>query len=262
MAVTEFVAQYYAWLSGLANWLTLPLSNLADAINVPLASALLFGLIGATAPCQLSTSVAALAFLSRGVNEPGRVWGQTATFVAGKVTVYLLVGGLIVLLGLQLNQLTGTALPVMVVARRALGPLLIAVGLFMLGVLRSRLSLGGRFSAWLEAKVGRRRGLVPAYLLGVAFAFTFCPTLREAWLFFGLTIPLAIASPGGLLFPGVFALGTALPVVALAMLLESGAGNVGQFLKRFKAADVWIQRGVGVVFLLIGVNEIVLYWFL
>ncbi len=29
-----------------------------------------------------------------------------------------------------------------------------------------------------------------------------------------------------------------------------------------KAADVWIQRGVGVVFLLIGLNEIVLYWLL
>lgn len=173
MAVTEFVAQYYAWLSGLANWLTLPLSNLADAINVPLASALLFGLIGATAPCQLSTSVAALAFLSRGVNEPGRMWGQTATLVAGKVTVYLLVGELIVLLGLQLNQLTGTALPVMVVARRAMGPLLFVVGLLLLGVLRSRLSLGGRFSAWLEPKVGRRRGLLSAYLLGVAFASPF-----------------------------------------------------------------------------------------
>lgn len=66
----------------------------------------------------------------------------------------------------------------------------------------------------------------------------------------------------GLPFPGVFALGTALPVVALAMLLESGAVDMGQLLKRFKAADVRIQWGVGVVFLLIGVNEIVLYWFL
>ena len=256
----QFIIQYYAWLSGLANWLTLPISNLADAINIPLVSALLFGLIGATAPCQLSTNVAALAFLSRGVSDSRRVWGQTAAFVAGKVTVYLLVGGVVVALGLHLSQISGTAIPVVVVARRALGPLLIVVGLLMTGVLKSRFSFGGRFSAWLEEKVGRRRGLLPAYLLGVAFSFTFCPTLF--WLFFGLTIPLAIASPGGLLFPGVFALGTALPVLGLAALRASGATNVKGFVKRFKAADVWIPRVGGGLFVLIGINELVLYWFI
>lgn len=221
---------------------------------------MLFGLIGATSPCQVSTNVAALAFLSRDVADSRRVWAQTVAFVAGKVTVYLVAGGVILGLGLQFNQLTQTAVPVAVIARRALGPLLIAVGLFMLGVLKSRLSFGGRFSAWLEGKVRQRRGILSAYLLGVAFAFTFCPTLF--WLFFGLTIPLAIASPGGLLFPGLFAVGTALPVLGLAGLLASGTVNVGHFVKRFKAADVWIQRAVGGLFVLIGVNEIVLYWFL
>jgi len=256
--MTTFIAQYYVWLSGLANWLALPLSNLADTINIPLVSALLFGLIGATAPCQLSTNVAALAFLSRGVSNPSRVWGQTLAFVVGKVTVYLLVGGAVVALGLQISQFSGTAIPVVVFARRALGPLLVVVGLFLLGVLKTQFTLGGRFSAWLEEKAGRRQGLIPAYLLGVAFSFTFCPTLF--WLFFGLTIPLAIASPGGLLFPGVFAMGTALPVLALAALLTSGVVGVRETVKRFKAADVWIQRVVGGLFILIGINEIVLYW--
>jgi cytochrome c biogenesis protein CcdA len=256
--MAQIISQYYAWLSGLASLLTMPISNLADAINIPLISALLFGLIGATAPCQLSTNVATLAFLSRDIADSRRAWAQTLAFVAGKVTVYLLVGGVIVALGLQLNQLSGVAIPIVVVARRALGPLLIVVGLFMLGLLNSRFSLGGRFSAWLEEKVGRRRGLLPAYLLGVAFSFTFCPTLF--WLFFGLTIPLAIASPGGLLLPGVFAIGTALPVLGLAALLASGMVNVRQLVNRFKAADVWLQRIVGGLFLLIGLHEIVLYW--
>ncbi len=254
------IEQYYYWLNTLARVFTQPISALADQINIPLVSALLFGLIGATAPCQLSTNVAALGFLSRGVTEPHRLWGQTLAFVAGKVTVYLLVGGVIVLLGLQLNQVSRSAIPVVGVTRKVLGPLLIVVGLFMLGVLKSSLSFGGRFSAWLEEKVGRRRGLLPAYLLGVAFSFTFCPTLF--WLFFGLTIPLALTSPGGLLFPGVFALGTALPVLGLAALLASETINVRQFVKRFKVADDWIQRVVGGLFVLIGINELVLYWFI
>ncbi|MBI1880299.1 MAG: sulfite exporter TauE/SafE family protein [Chloroflexi bacterium] len=256
----ELIGQYYAWLSSLARLATLPLSNLADSINIPLVSALLFGLIGATAPCQLSGSVATLAFLSRDITDARRIWAQTLAFVTGKVTVYLLIGGAIVLLGLQLNQLSQTAIPVVVVARRALGPLLIGVGLLMLGLFQAHVSLGSRVSSWLQAKVEKRQGLLPAYLLGVAFSFTFCPTLF--WLFFGLTIPLAIASPGGLLLPGVFAVGTALPVLGLAGLLASGAVNMRPFLKRFKAADVWLQRIVGIVFVLIGLNETLLYWFI
>lgn len=258
--MTDFIGEYYAWLSSLASWLTFPISNLAGSINIPLVSALLFGLIGATAPCQLSGSVATLAFLSRDAADSRRVWTQALAFVAGKVTVYLLVGGTIVLLGLQLSQLSQTAIPIVIVARRALGPLLIGVGLFMLGLFQAHLSLGGRISTWLQAKVGERQGLLPAYLLGVAFSFTFCPTLF--WLFFGLTIPLAIASTGGVLFPGVFAVGTALPVLGLAGLLASGTVNMSRFFKRFKAADVWLQRGVGVVFVLIGLNETLLYWFI
>jgi cytochrome c biogenesis protein CcdA len=96
--------------------------------------------------------------------------------------------------------------------------------------------------------------------MGAAFSFTFCPTVF--WLFFGLTIPLAIASPGGMAFPGVFAVGTAVPVLILAALLASGSVNVRHAVKRFKAADVWLQLIVGIVFILIGLNEIVLYWFI
>jgi cytochrome c-type biogenesis protein len=255
--MNQLVLEYYRIISGLFNALASPIQNLAGSMNLPLVSALLFGLLGAAAPCQLSTSVAAVAFLSRRADDGRKLLGQTLAFVAGKVTVYALLGGVIVALGLQINQITETAVPVVVFARRALGPLLVVVGLFMLGVLASRLSVGERISTWLYQKAGRRRGLAPAYLMGLAFAFTFCPTLF--WLFFGLTIPLAIASPGGIVFPGVFAIGTTLPVLVLAVLAFQMV-NVGQLVGRFRSASVWTQRAVGIVFILIGINEIILYW--
>ncbi|MCC6611870.1 MAG: sulfite exporter TauE/SafE family protein [Anaerolineae bacterium] len=255
--MADTIIQYYNWLSGLFNSAAPSIRGLADTINLPLVSVLLFGLMGTLAPCQLSTNVAALAFLSRDASHPHRVWGQTLAFIAGKVTVYLLVGGAVVALSLQLSQVNETVIPVVVVARRVLGPLLIVVGLFMLGLFKLPLSLGGRFSVWLERKVGQRQGMIHAYLLGVAFSFAFCPTLF--WLFFGLTIPVAIASPGGVVFPGVFAVGTAIPVLGLAAVMASGRVNIGQFVKRFKATNVWIQRVVGMVFVLIGIHEIILY---
>lgn len=256
--MSDLVLQYYTWLSGLFNSVAPSIRGLTEAINLPLVSALLFGLMGTLAPCQLSTNVAALAFLSRDAGNARRLWGQTLAFIFGKVAVYLLVGGGVVLLSLQLNQISETVIPVVVVARRMLGPLLIIVGLFMLGLVKPSVSLGGRFSIWLEGKVGQRQGMVRAYLLGVAFSLAFCPTLF--WLFFGLTIPLAIASPGGVLFPGVFAVGTVLPLLGLAAVIASGRVKTGAFIKRFKTANVWIQKVVGVIFIVIGLNEVILYW--
>lgn len=252
------IQQYYALLSSPANLLTLPLGDLADSINIPLVSVLIFGLIGAVAPCQLSTNIAVLAFLSRRAGDSRQMWTQTFAFVLGKMTVYLLIGGILILLGWQIGQVSRAAIPIVIFTRRAMGPLLIIVGLLMLGILQSRFSIGTRLSIWLEEKARERNGFMPSFLLGIAFALVFCPTLF--WLFFGLTIPLAITSLGGFIFPSVFAIGTVLPVLAFAGLITSEVVNMKRFIVRFKVVEVWIQRIAGIVFLLAGLNEIILYW--
>lgn len=256
----EFILDYYVWLSGLASAVVPPLRQFTDAINIPLLSALLFGLMGALAPCQLSTNVAALAFVTRSENESRRTGWQVLAFVAGKVTVYALIGGLVVASSLRINQVSETVIPVVVLARRALGPLLIVVGLFMLGVLRLHVSVGANASRRLEQWVGEKHGLLPSYLLGVAFSFTFCPTLFM--LFFGLTVPLAIASPAGVVLPGVFAVGTVLPVLVLAGVVASGRVALTHSLKRIRRANALLQRFAAVVLIVVGLHELVLYWFL
>ena len=92
-------SEYYYLLSTFAREFGTPISNIADAINVPLVSALLFGLIGALSPCQLSSNLAALAWVSRGVGSQGAVARATLAYVLGKVTVYTLVGGAVIVLG-------------------------------------------------------------------------------------------------------------------------------------------------------------------
>lgn len=49
------VFAYYALLSSLSAAVNGPINDLATRINIPIVSALLLGLIGAVAPCQLTT---------------------------------------------------------------------------------------------------------------------------------------------------------------------------------------------------------------
>lgn len=248
------VAQYYAWLSAPSIALTGPLGDLTDSINVPLISALLLGLIGAISPCQISTNVAALAYTSREVEKPHRMALSAGAYVLGKMSVYTLLGLAVIGAGLQLNQ---ASIPVIVAARKALGPLLILIGLMMLGVIQLKVSAGHRIGSWFEARAAGR-GVFGSYLLGVAFSFAFCPTLF--WLFFGLLVPLALASTGGVAYAPLFALGTSVPLLVFAGMTVLGAGSVGGFVRQARRFDRWAQTAVGLIFLLVGFNEFILYW--
>jgi cytochrome c biogenesis protein CcdA len=260
MDLTQLVLDYYSWLNGLTSSLLPAIRGLADDINLPLVSVLLFGVMGALAPCQISSSVAALAFVNGGSEPSVRMWPRMLAFIGGKLAVYLLAGGVIVLLGLRISDISATAIPIAVFARRAIGPMLVVVGLVLLGVVRTRFSVGARFSAWLEAKAGNRQGTVPSFLLGAAFSFAFCPTLFM--LFFGLTIPLAISSPGGVVFPGVFALGTMLPLVAVAGVLATTRVSSASIIAHIKGVNRWFQHLASVILILVGLHETVLYWLL
>jgi cytochrome c-type biogenesis protein len=250
------LVEYYAFLSTLANIVVGPIRDLDSYIGVPAITALLLGLIGATSPCQLTTNLTALAYVSRQATSPHRVMVASLAYILGKVTVYSLLGLLVVVVGLELSR---TAVPVAIVARKALGPLLIVAGIIMVANLKWGFSVGTGVSAWLEDRARRDRRLGP-FLLGLAFSFAFCPTLF--WLFFGLLIPLSLSSGTGIVYPGLFALGTALPLMILAALLSWGVKAARERTLGMQRLNHLAQRAAGVVFLLGGINETVLYWFL
>ncbi len=255
MSAGVSVSDYYALLSSLANWLNGPIADLGDRIGVPVVTALLLGLLGATSPCQLTTNVSALAYVSRRAHHPALAWRSALAYLLGKALVYTIVGAGVILLGLQLQQ---AAAPAAAVVRKALGPLLVVFGLYLLGAIRLTFVVGQGLSDWLAARAEARGGSGDSFLLGVAFAFAFCPTLFL--LFFGLLIPLALRSRGGLLFPGVFALGTTAPLLVLLALFGLGLQGAQGRLAGVKRLDLYLRRIAGVVFLLAGVNEILLYW--
>jgi len=69
--VQDLVLRWYVLLGTLNATVSEPLRALADGLGFAPLSALLFGLIGTTAPCQLTTNAGALAFVARGSADRG-----------------------------------------------------------------------------------------------------------------------------------------------------------------------------------------------
>ena len=251
----SIVLAWYGWLSGATQATVLTLQAWADRLQVPLVTVVLLGLVGATSPCQLTTNLSALAYAS-GQTARERPFLLGLAYVAGKVSVYTIVGALVIVAGLRLEAVS---IPVVQVARKLLGPLMLVIGLGMLGWLRLRTSAGQRLAARLrERVVGRGRG--GAFLLGVAFSFAFCPTLF--WLFFGLTLPLALKSSGGWIFPGLFAVGSSLPVLLVTGAVTAGVGAVETVAGRLVRLDRPLRLGAGVVLIVAGLHDTLAYWLL
>ena len=251
----RLVVAWYGLLSGLSQNVGFALQAWTEHLQFPLLVAILLGLIGATSPCQLTTNLGALAYASAHAKRksPFRL---AVAYVAGKISVYTVVGALVIFAGLQLGQ---ASIPVVIVARKALGPLMILVGLGLLGLLRLRASLGQRLASRLRERLAGR-GPLGAYLLGVAFSFAFCPTLF--WLFFGLTIPLAFKSAGGWALPGAFAVGSSLPLLVVAGGLSAGLGGVERLAGGVGRLDRPLRVVAGVVLVVAGLHDTFVYWML
>lgn len=229
------------------------LAELWFATDIPLLSALLLGLLGALSPCQLTTNAAAIAFVSRHVAQ-GRVMMAATAYLAGKATVYTVLGAILIFVGWRAAI---DSLPLIVFARKLFGPSLILAGIVLVGLVRVRFSMGDRLSRWVQGRTPGE-GVRGAFFLGGAFALVFCPTLFL--LFFTLLVPLAIVSRGGLLFPSVFAIGTTLPVIVFAVVAAVTTARLTDSLKRARIWGTLVQRAAGLAFVGFGIREIIYYW--
>lgn len=249
---------WFSLLNALAANLSGPLTSLSDQVGIPAVSALILGLIGAFSPCQLSTNAAALAYVNRQAGSSHglhRSYRLATAYLLGKATTYMALGAVAWMLGRGLNALL---LPVVQSVRIVLGPTLILMGLVLLGWVPWRRVAGARLRSRFEERIGERGGPLTTYLLGAACALAFCPTLFL--LFFGLLMPMAVANPpGGFFFPLVFAAGTAAPLFLLTALIGSGRGYWQARMRRLRTGGRVVNVVAGVVFVLAGLNDTVLY---
>ncbi len=218
------------------------------------ASALWLGILTSISPCPLATNIAAISFIGRHVGDARRVFISGIAYTLGRMITYLVVGIVVVMGALSIP---GVANFLQESMNKILGPLLIVVGMFLLELIRLNISGPVASSRFLE-KAGKG-GILGAGLLGITFALSFCPI--SAALFFGSLIPLAVQHQSRVVFPSLYGIGTALPVVIFAILTAFGARFVGKAFDSLRKIERWARSITGVVFILVGIYYTLAYIF-
>ena len=238
-------------------------------------AALYLGVLTSISPCPLATNIAAISYISRRLASARQVVGAGLLYTLGRCLLYLVLAVLLASAALAMQP-----------ARRFLqqsmhlivGPVLLAIGMILLGLIK--LPIGG---AAIGERTQRRidaMGVWGALLLGVLFAVSFCP-ISAIWFFglvaimlgtesgevnavldrIGITLPEAAPAGSVVLLPLVFGVGTALPVVAVSLLLAFSARSVGKAYNALARVEWWARMTTGWVLIYIGAGLSLIYVF-
>jgi cytochrome c biogenesis protein CcdA len=216
--------------------------------SIATVSALWLGILTSISPCPLAANFAAVSYVGRHVGSPRRVLLAGALYTVGRAVAYLVLGAAAVW---SLMSVVGASTFLQGSFSRLIGPMLVAVGLFLLGVFSFTIR-GAGISDAMRERIDRA-GLWGALPLGAVLALAFCPV--SAALFFGSLVPLAIQNASPVLLPAVYGVGTALPVVVFAVLIAMGVGWLGSALDRVQAFEKWARFATGLVFVGVGIFE-------
>lgn len=221
------------------------LSQLYSNSSTPLWSALLLGLMTAISPCPLATNITAMGFISKDLKNRNSVFYNGIIYTLGRAFAYTLLA-LILYFGADQFKFSSFFQQY---GEKFIGPMLIIIGLFMLGVIKLNFLGLSRLNDHFQNK--EKHTYWDVFLIGVLFAMAFCP--YSGVLYFGLLIPLTIQSASGLVLPIVFAIATGIPVIIFAWLLAYTVSGVGKLYNRIKTFETWFRRIVAIVFIGIGI---------
>lgn len=224
------------------------LNNLYANTSAPVVSALVLGLLTAISPCPMATNITAIGFIGKDLGNKHRVFYNGLIYTLGRTFSYT---ALAFILFLGADQLKISAL-FQKYGEQIIGPLLVIIGLFMLGIIKVNFPAFNRLTTRFQQR--SRFNYWDVFLLGALFALAFCP--YSGVLYFGMLIPLTISS-SGLHLPVVYAIATGIPVIIFAWFLAYTISGVGILHKRIKSFEYWFRKVVAVVFIGIGIYYII-----
>ena len=230
------------------------LQTFLENSQFPFLSAFLLGLMTAISPCPLATNITAIGFISKDIVSRKKVFYNGLVYTLGRAVAYTAIG-LLFFFGAGEMKISGF---LQLWGEKLLGPLLILIGLFMIGAFNFvRIPGLGSFTQKMENNASK--GFWGVLLLGIVFALAFCP--YSGVLYFGILIPMTISSASGLYLPFVFAVATGVPVILFAWLIAFSVGSIGGVYNKMKSFELWFRRVVSVLFIAVGIYYVVIMFF-
>jgi cytochrome c-type biogenesis protein len=230
------------------------LQNILDSARLPFVSAFILGIMTAISPCPLATNITATAYISKELENKRRVFINGLVYTAGRAFSYTSLG-LILFFGASRFHI---ARFLQSNGEKFIGIFLLIIGILMLDFINlGRFSLSNLTEQFTsKLKLNSYWG---SFILGCLFALAFCP--YSGVLYFGILIPMTLASKSGIFLPLVFAVATGLPVIIIAYIIAFSISSVGNFYNRIRIFELWFRRIVAVIFILSGLYFIAIYFF-
>lgn len=216
-------------------------------------AALMLGMWTAAQPCPMATNVAAISYLGRRGDSPRWVLLAGLLYALGRTLVYVALAVLLV----ESLQISRVSIFLQTRVQQLVGPVLVVLGMFLLDLMPVygyRPAVGEKTERRLDAL-----GLWGALPLGAFFALAFCPV--SAACFFGSLFAMAVSNDSRILLPSMYGIGTAVPVVAFALLIALAAQAVDKAFHILTQVVWWMQRVTGFVCVTIGIHLSLKYIF-
>ena len=228
------------------------LTNLLENTSLPLLSAFILGLMTAISPCPLATNISAIGFIGKDIENRNKVFYNGLIYTLGRAISYTGLAA-IIFLGADQLALSGWFQQY---GEKILGPLLILIGLFMLGILKINFPGMSKFTQKYQEK--GVNNFWEVLFIGILFALAFCP--YSGVLYFGMLMPMTVSSSSGLLLPVLFAIATGIPVIIFAWVLAYTVAGIGKLYNGLKVFEKWFRRIVAVLFIGIGVYYVIVIY--
>jgi cytochrome c-type biogenesis protein len=229
------------------------LQSLLDGSNMPFLSAFILGLMTAISPCPMATNITAIAYIGKNIENKRIVFRNGLIYTLGRAFSYTVLG-LLLFMGASKFHISsffqGNG-------EKFLGPMLILIGIFMLGIIPISFPGLGKLTDKFQNHHTKGNWL-SAFLMGVVFALAFCP--YSGTLYFVMLIPMSISNASGLFLPPVFAIATGLPVIVFAYLIAFTLSSVGRLYNKLKTFEKWFRKIVAMLFILVGLQLIYIFY--
>lgn len=238
-------------MSKISQTITEPVTILIHSFEqYPIVVALLLGLIGAVAPCQLTGNMSAITLYGNRTIQMKDDMGEIISFITGKVAVFSSLGLLVWFFGETFETTLTDYFPLF---RKVIGPLIIISGLVLIGIIK--LEFLQKLTMRIPLRL--RNGKLGSFLLGASFSLAFCPTMFV--LFFLWLMPMVVTTSYGFVLPAVFGMATSLPLIVLFFLIWFFDAKRLIMRRSMKTGRI-IQRLAGAILIIIGTADTITFW--